>query len=183
MTQNTFCEHIVKQKRQGKLLVIKILIIALYIALEIIPTVALIALAPSFLLVPFILIVTTVVVIIYKITWKYTCIEFEYQIIDDTIIFTKIYGKTKRKNILEMPIRAFSVLGAHTAEAEKYLSELLVDKSFLFISSFDAENIYFGEFEAEGEKCIIFFEVNEATSLRLKRHAPLAIRAYERKIK
>ena len=97
MTQNTFCEHIVKQKAQGRFLIYKILLIALYVALLLLPSVAIILFAPPNLIVPFLLIIATVTFFVFKLTWKLTCLEYEYQIIDDTIIFSKIFGKTKRK--------------------------------------------------------------------------------------
>lgn len=183
MIQNAFCEHIVKQKTQGKILVYKILLAALYATLLILPSFAIILFAPPFLIVPFLLIILTLVIVIFKLTWRLTCIEYEYQIIDDTIIFSKIYGRTKRKTFVEMPIRAFEVLGKYSDESEKYLSRLLVDKSLLFISSFTADNIYFGVFEDSGEKNIIFFEINESAKAKIARYGSIALRAYDREIR
>lgn len=183
MTQNTFCEHIVRQKCQGKFLIFRILLISLYAALLILPSFAIILFAPPNLIVPFLLVIASVVFLIFKLTWKLTCLEYEYQIIDDTIIFSKIYNRSRRKCLIEMPIRAFTVLGKYTHEAEGYLSHLLVDKSYLLISSFTAESIYFGVFEADGRKCIVFFEPTESSEMKLRRFAASAIRAYEREIK
>lgn len=183
MTQNIFCEHIVKQNCKGKFLIYKILLVALYIALIILPSIAIILFSPSIFTVPLLIITASAVFLIFKLTWKLTQVEYEYQIIDDTIVFSKIYGRTKRKTVIEMPIRAFSILGKHSPDAEKYLSNLLVDKSFLFISSFNAENIYFGIFEADGQKCIIFFEITDVAEMKLRRYAPSAMRAYDREIK
>jgi hypothetical protein len=112
-----------------------------------------------------------------------TNIEYEYQLIDDTIVFTKILGRTRRRTIIEMPQKTFSLLGKYTPESEKYLSRLLVDKSFLLLSSLDAESIYFGVFEADGLTCIVYFEATETTIQRLKRYAAGAMRAYDREMK
>ncbi len=183
MQHNTFCEHIVKQKCEGKFLVFRILLIILYASLGILPSSAIILLAPTGLIVPFLLVIATVVFVIFKLTWRLTCLEYEYQIFDDSIIFSKIYGRSRRKSLIEMPIRAFSVLGKYTAESEKYLSHLLVDKNHLLISSFSADNIYFGVFDSDGKKCIVFFEATEAAETRLKRQGSSAMRAYEREIR
>lgn len=180
--QNAFCEHIVKQKTQGKLLIVKIALVCLYIALLLLPSLAIIIFAPSNLTMTFLVIIAVVVFLIFKFTWKLTSIEYEYQIIEDSIIFTKILGKTKRKTIIEMPIRAFTMLGEHSEKSEKYLSTLMVDRTYLFISSYAAESIYFGLFDAKDEKCIVFFEATDNARLKLKKYAPGAIRAYEREI-
>ncbi len=181
--QGAFCEHIVKQKAQGKFLIFKILAIAFYIALAVIPSGIIIAFAPANLTVPFLIVIAAVVFITFKLTWKYTCLEYEYQIIDDTISFTKIYGKTRRKTVIEMPMRAFTTLGAHTPESEKYLGELLVNRTYLYISSFNAENIYFGVFNANDEVCIVFFEATDTAISKLKKYGSSAMRTLEREIK
>ncbi len=183
MTQNSFCEHIIKQKCQGKLLITKIFFIALYVFLLTLPSFAIIMFAPPNLIVPFLLVIASVVFILFKLTWKFTCVEFEYQIVDDSIIFSKIYGKSKRTALIEMSIKAFNIIGAYSEESEKYLKELLVDRSYLLISSLDAENIYFGVFDADGEKCIVFFEVTDTALQKLKKYGSGAMRAYERTIK
>ena len=183
MSQSTFCEHIVKQKCQGKFLIYKILLIALYSAVAIFPSLAIIVFAPSSLTVPFLLVIATVVTILVTFTWKYTSLEYEYQIVDDTILFTKIFGKSRRVCEIEMPMSAFTVVGAHTPESEKYLSELLVDRTYLFISSFNAENIHFGVFNADDDICIVFFEATDDILFKIRRYSPGAIRAYEREMR
>lgn len=183
MTQNTFCEHIVKEKCRGKVLAFKVLLIALYISLLVFPSLFIIMRAPSSLTVAFLIVIATVVFIIFKLTWRLTNVEYEYQIIDDTIIFTKILDKTRRKTVIEMPQKKFSVLGKYTPDSEKYLSRLLVDRSFLMISSFDADNIYFGVFEADDLTCIVYFEATENAIQKLKKYASGAMRAYERELK
>ena len=183
MTHSTFCEHIVKQKCQGKFLIAKILLGALYGAIAIVPSFIIIMFAPPYLIIPFLLVIASVIFVLFRLTWKYTNVEYEYQVIEDSILFTRIIGRSKRVCDIEMPIRAFSLLGAHNPDAEKYLSELLVDRSYLFISSFNAENIHFGVFDAEGETCIVFFEATEDVLAKIRRHNPSAIRAYEREMR
>ena len=118
MTHSTFCEHIVKQKCQGKFLIAKILLGALYGAIAIVPSFIIIMFAPPYLIIPFLLVIASVIFVLFRLTWKYTNVEYEYQVVEDTILFTRIIGRSKRVCDIEMPIRAFFLLGAQKMQEE-----------------------------------------------------------------
>ncbi len=46
------------------------------------------------------------VVIAVLLTWKYTNVEYEYSFMAGTLTFSKIYGKSRRKTVLEVDIKS-----------------------------------------------------------------------------
>lgn len=183
MYDNSYYEHIVKQKREGGLLLKKIALIAAYLILLILPAFLILRFCPPFFWVPFFLVIITIVVIAYLMTWKYTNVEFEYSICGDSITFINIYGKKTRKGKLSIKIKDFSEIGKYTDAAEKHLDNVMIEKDYLFISSLDAEHLYYGLFEDDGERCIVYFECTDKALSSLKKYNPSAFRAYERETK
>ena len=48
------------------------------------------------------------VVIAILLTWKYTCVEYEYSFMAGTLTFSKIYGKSHRKVVLDFDIKSMT---------------------------------------------------------------------------
>ena len=180
MFEGSGYEHIVKQKIEGSLLAKKICLIIAYFIIFTLPSFLIISFCPIFLMVPFILVIATITVIAYLMTWKYTSVEFEYSIFGDTISFVNIYGKKSRKGKLDVDIKNFSEIGKYTEAAEKHLEEVIIDKDYLFISHLLAEHLYYGLFEDDGDKCIVYFEATDKALALLKKYNSSAFRAYER---
>ena len=176
-------EHIVKQKVEGNLLYKKICLILAYIVIFIMPLYIILTLCPVYLWVPFILVIATVTVIAVLMTWKYTNVEFEYSIVGDTISFVSIYGKKSRKGKLTIALKDFSEIGKYTDAAEKHLEEVVIDRDHLFISHLMAEHLYYGLFNDDGDKCIVYFEATDKAISLIKKYNPSAIRAYEREMR
>lgn len=176
-------EHIVKQKVEGSLLYKKICLILAYIIIFIMPLYLILTLCPLFLWVPFILVILIVTVIAILMTWKYTNVEFEYSIFGDTISFVNIYGRKSRKGKLTVAIKDFSEIGKYTDAAEKHLEEVVIDRDYLFISHLMAEHLYYGLFDDDGDKCIVYFEATDKALSLIKKYNSSALRAYERETK
>ena len=183
MFEGSGYEHIVKQKIEGSLLAKKVCLVLAYIILFTLPSFLIISFCPIFLMVPFILVIATITVIAYLMTWKYTSVEFEYSIFGDVISFVNIYGKKSRKGKLDVAIKNFSEIGKYTEAAEKHLEEVVIDKDYLFISHLLAEHLYYGLFDDDGDKCIVYFEATDRALSLLKKYNPSAFRAYEREIR
>ena len=147
------------------------------------PLFLILTLCPVFLWVPFILVIATITVIAILMTWKYTSVEFEYSIVGDTISFVSIYGKKSRKGKLSVAIKDFSEIGKYTDAAEKHLEEVVIDRDYLFISHLMAEHLYYGLFDDDGDKCIVYFEATDKALSLIKKYNFSAFRAYEREIK
>ena len=183
MFEGNAYEHIVKQKVEGNLLYKKICLILAYIIIFTMPLFLILTLCPVFLWVPFILVIATITVIAILMTWKYTSVEFEYSIVGDTISFVSIYGKKSRKGKLSVAIKDFSEIGKYTDAAEKHLEEVVIDRDYLFISHLMAEHLYYGLFDDDGDKCIVYFEATDKALSLIKKYNFSAFRAYEREIK
>ena len=183
MFEGSGYEHIVKQKVEGGLLAKKACLIIAYVILFTLPSFLIISFCPVFFIVPFILVIATITVIAYLMTWKYTSVEFEYSIFGDTISFVSIYGKKSRKGKLDVAIKNFSEIGKYTDAAEKHLEDVIIDRDYLFISHILAEHLYYGLFEKDGDKCIVYFEATDKAIALLKKYNPSAFRAYERETK
>lgn len=180
MFEGSGYEHIVKQNTEGTLFWRKVGLILAYIIIFTLPTFLILMLCPPFFYVPFILVIITLTVIAYLLTWKYTNVEFEYSIFGDTISFVSIYGKRSRKGKLDICIKDFTEIGKYTDSAEKHLDEVIIEKDHLFISGLEAEHIYYGIFEDGGEKSIVYFECTDKALALLKKYNPSAIRKAER---
>lgn len=183
MFEGSGYEHIVKQKVEGNLLYQKICLILAYIIIFVMPLYLILTLCPVYLWVPFILVITTVTVIAILMTWKYTSVEFEYSIFGDTISFVSIYGKKSRKGKLTVALKDFSEIGKYTDSAEKHLEGVVIDKDYLFISHLMAEHLYYGLFDDDGDKCIVYFEATDKALSLIKKYNPSALRAYEREMR
>lgn len=183
MLEGSAYEHIVKQKVEGNLLYKKICLILAYIIIFTMPLFLILTLCPVFLWVPFILVIATITVISILMTWKYTSVEFEYSIVGDTISFVSIYGKKSRKGKLTVAIKDFSEIGKYTDAAEKHLEGVIIDRDYLFISHLMAEHLYYGLFNDDGDKCIVYFEATDKALSLIKKYNPSAFRTYEREIK
>lgn len=180
MFEGSGYEHIVKQKVEGSLLARKVCLVIAYIMLFTLPSFLVLSLCPMSLVIPLTLIIASITVVAYLMTWRYTSVEFEYSIFGDTISFVSIYGKKSRKGKLELPIKNFSEIGKYTDAAEKHLEEVVIDKDYLFISHLLAEHLYYGLFDDDGEKCIVYFEATDKAISLLKKYNPSAFRAHER---
>ena len=180
MFEGSGYEHIVKQKVEGSLLVRKVCLVIAYIMLFTLPSFLVLSLCPMSLVIPLIIIIASITVVAYLMTWKYTSVEFEYSIFGDTISFVSIYGKKSRKGKLDVTIKNFSEIGKYTDASEKHLEEVVIDRDYLFISHLLAEHLYYGLFDEDGEKCIVYFEATDKAISLLKKYNPSAFRAYER---
>ena len=180
MFEGSGYEHIVKQKVEGGLLARKACLVIAYIMLLTLPSFLVLSFCPMSLVLPLLILIASLTVVAYLMTWRYTSVEFEYSIFGDTISFVSIYGKKSRKGKLDVAIKNFSEIGKYTDAAEKHLEEVVIDKDYLFMSHILAEHLYYGLFDDDGDKCIVYFEATDKAISLLKKYNPTAFRAYER---
>lgn len=111
--------------------------------------------------------------ILVLLTWKYTYVEFEYSFAGGTFYLAKIYGKKKRKPMLEADL-ALAVLIApcddkYIAEAER----LSPDRSVHAESSDRAPDIWMLIYDEDKDsRILVFFEADERSLKYLRHHAP-----------
>lgn len=163
-------EYIVRQKSQGDLLTKKILCIAAYVLFPIAAVILIINLFyGSLLLIPALIAVVGVEILLVFFSWRFTHIEFESVILDNRLTITTIVARSRRKISLELDIKAFYEIGLFTPEASDRMESMTLHKDYVFISSLDSENIYYGIFSEGEEQCAVYFETTPEAFSHIKR--------------
>ncbi len=152
-------EYIVRQKTEGDLLAKKILCITGYILFPVAAVILVVNLFyGSLLLIPALIAVTGVELLLIFFSWRFTHIEFESVIHDNSLTITTIVARSRRKVSLELDIKAFYEIGLFTPEASEKMEGKTLHKDYVFISSLESESIYYGIFSEGEEQCALYFE-------------------------
>ncbi len=163
-------EYIVKQKATGELLTKKMLFIMAYILFPIAAIILSVNLFyGSMLLIPALIAVVGVEILLIFFTWRFTHIEFESVILDNRLTITKIVAKSRRKISLELDIKSFYEVGLFTPEASERMEGKTLHKDYIFISSLDSDNIYYGIFSEGEDQCAVYFETTPEAFAHIKR--------------
>lgn len=173
-------EYIVKQRAEGDLLAKKIWCILGYVIFPVAAIVLIMNLFyGSFLLVPALVAVIGVEIFLIFFTWRFTHVEFECSILDNTLTITKIVARSHRKTCLELDIKAFYEIGLFTPEVSEKMESKTLDKDYIFISSLDSENIYYGIFAEGEEQCVLYFETTTEAFAHIRKLNLSAVRRAE----
>ena len=169
MNDNLNYEKIVKKHIRGGLLLLRISLIAAYVIF------AAIGFTLTFLLAKgspaLILLVGALDSVLILLTWKFTNVEFEYAVLSGYFFVSKIYGKSRRKELFEEDLSRAVMIAPYNEKYAKNANESKPDKIIEAISSQDAENVWFALFEStEKERVLIFFEADQR-ALKAFRHA------------
>ena len=163
-------EYIVRQKTEGALLTKKVFWIMTYILFPIAAIILSVNLFyGSMLLIPALIAVMGVEILIIFFSWRFTHIEYESAILDNRLTITTIVAKFRRKTSLELDIKAFYEVGLFTPEASEKMEGKTLHKDYIFISSLDSENIYYGIFAEGEEQCAVYFETTPEAFAHIKR--------------
>ena len=162
MNEFSTYEFVVKQKTEGKWILARVGMIALYVAFVLAWVVigikgfaALLALVP----------VTLWILIFF--TWRYVSVEYEYSITSGELRFSKIFGGRSRRTCLTLQLRnAVRIAPLENAEEAKKAEAYAPEREFSAISSLRAPDIYFMLFEYEFKehgktkkrRAILYFE-------------------------
>ena len=181
MSENS-CEYIIKQKNEGKVLAKKLGMIAGYVALALLLSALNLAFAPNELKPIFFIFIAVAVALIAFISWRFVCVEYEIVIGGGELTVTLIYGKSVSKRLLCRPLNSFSEIGEYDDRAFEEISKLSMQKNYVCLSSLSAPLVYYGIFEEENERHIIYFDVTERAAELLKKQNPSAFRASAKRI-
>ena len=181
MSENSF-EYIIKQKSEGNSLAKKALAIIGYLAFAVILCTLSIMLPPPYVRFPLVLISVALTALLIFITWRFLCVEFEVIIESGDIIITQIYGKSIRKQLLNLPINAFFEIGEYDDKAYEEVSKLSLQKTYICISSLSAPVVYYAVFEEDKDRCILYFDAPERSIALLKKYNSGAFRASARRL-
>lgn len=99
MADIQYYERVLKKKEpRGKLLMLALYLVILSVWFVVAIRYALNA--------AIILLIPLSILIAVLLTWKYTCVEYEYSFAAGTFTFSKIYGKSKRKTVFSADIKS-----------------------------------------------------------------------------
>ena len=109
------------------------------------------------------------------ISWKYLFLEYEYSFCQSTLTIAKIYGKRKRKAIIDVNLQKLAFIAAATDDNIQKAEHLNPEQRIISVSSEYAENIWLLVTGEENEpRILIFIEADEHTLSILKSNAPFA---------
>lgn len=113
--------------------------------------------------------------LIVLITWKYLFLEYEYAFCQGVLTISKIYGKRKRKTIIEVNLQKLTLIAPATDESIEKADRQKPDDRIICVSSEYADNIWLLLTGEENEpRHLIFIEADERSLGILKQSAPLA---------
>ena len=165
MADITSYERILKKKQ----LSLKILMIAIYV---IIASVWFVIAVRVTLNAAMILLAPLSVLIAVLLTWKYTCIEYEYSFVAGNFTLSKIYGKSRRKVMLEFEIKSLMEIFPYNARTEGKI------KGGIFINGLPGNaspNPCVCVFENDEENKVFFvLDCDEQTAKIFKFYNPVA---------
>ena len=169
MSDSAFCEILVKRKCEGSLLAARVaslfgcfVFAALWSLL-----VLLLSFSPAIILLG----ISLLAVFVY-ISLKSTVVEYEYSIVNGSLYFSKITGKTRRREIFDIDIKRIDAFDDYTSElAEKYKYDGA--KILNALSSSKVQDAKYVRFTDDGDTTYIFvFESNELMAKKLKTFNP-----------
>ena len=155
-----YAEYAVTKKAEGKNLLLRIALIALYILFAlsyfifftaVIPIVMLIALLPVF----------TWMLVFF--TWRYASVEIEYQVHSGTVMFYHIYGGRSRRKKFEYRIKDMLTVAPMDRTHEGDYTRAILIRDFRGAKS--TPDAYYFTYKKDDKTCAVFFE---ATSKTLK---------------
>lgn len=114
--------------------------------------------------------------LIVLITWKYLFVEFEYSFCQGTLSISKIYGKRKRKELLDADLHKLLFIAQATDDIIANAEQRFKPESRLIaVSSEYTDNIWLLVTGEENEPSeFIFIEADERILSILKSSAPFA---------
>ena len=110
------------------------------------------------------------------LTWKYVQVEFEYVIVGGSFQVTKIYGKRKRKLLLEIELKDALLIAPYTEGSMERAERLSPEETVMAISSADSDTIWLLVYEEDEKetRVLLFFEADDTTIRLLRRNNPHA---------
>ena len=165
-------EKLIRQKATGKELIPSLVLILCYVAWIGIGILVLTrvkftpALAVLFLALTVLLIV---------ITWKYVQVEYEYAIYSGSFFVAKIYGKKKRKELLEIDLKQAKLIAPRNEEYLEKADALNPQEIFFAVSSPKSDALWMIVYPiSEKANALLFFEADERSIAILRKENPRA---------
>lgn len=139
MDTMAYYEFVVEQKKEGVFLLRKILFLLGYILIGIgwiLVGLKTRILAPVLALAPL-----SIWVLVF-LTWKYSCIEYEYSLEAGDLNATIVYGGKKRKSVCRLKIKDCLMIAPETDKTREEASRLKPNEVVSFVSSKKETEVY-----------------------------------------
>ncbi len=118
-------------------------------------------------------VLSTVALVLF--TRKYLHVEYEYSFVSEMLIVSKIYGKRRRKTILEADLKHMLLVAPATDEHTAEVERLSPTKTVNVLSVPDSETALLAVFDEDPDtRILLFIESDERTVAFFRRHAPHA---------
>lgn len=118
-------------------------------------------------------IITTAVLVVW--TRKYLHMEYEYSFVDSSFTVSKIFGKKKRKTMLEVDVHRMLLIVPATEEHFADASRLAPTKTLYALGTPDSENAILAVWDTDkDERVALYFESDPKTVSILRRFNPQA---------
>ena len=104
------------------------------------------------------------------LTWPLAQIEWEYTLAAGTFYVAKIYGKKRRKEVLELDLTDALMIAPLTEENQRKAEERGVSTTVKAVSDPSAENVWLMLFEATPDRRTLVLVDMDETMLRILRH-------------
>lgn len=158
-------EYVVAQRKEGKWIVRRVAFVALYVLYILGLLLVVVAVPVGALMAPLLCFIPVTTWMLIFFTWRYVNVEYEYTIVSGRLTFCKIYGHRTRREMLQLMLRDCHLIApAGVREYDEKLELYAPERTFSALSSADTPDRYFATFEnADGERCVFFFEATERT--------------------
>lgn len=165
-------ERLIRRKTEGKYIWQRIGLILAYFAFFAVWLIAALRLSFNAYLVVLAVLATVLIVLF---TWRFTQVEYEYTFVSGTFYLAQIYGKRRRRAILEADLSRAILIAPYT-EAYADKAEALTPEEILWaVSSRKADNIWMLVWEEEaGKRLLLFWEADERSLRILRQYNPRA---------
>lgn len=184
MEYSQICEHTVKERIEGTQIALRIAFILLYV---LIVFVAMMLGLVWQALVPAVTVAVLIDIPLFLVTWRRTCVEYEYSMTGGVLVFSRIYGGSTRRVVFELNMREIKAAFPYgSADGTRMLSKYAPEKQFFALSSQNADvnrgkEIWCCIFDSEDEKTAAFyFELTDNAYRFLKTYAGSATAKRER---
>lgn len=116
---------------------------------------------------------STVLLVVLGI--KYLGVEYEYSFVSGDFSLAKIYGKSRRKEMLSVELSRALLVAPYEEEYVKRMEELHPDETVTAISSKNAEDVWMFLYDEDGEKhVLVLLEMDDRAYGQFRRYCPRA---------
>ena len=165
-------EKLIRQRATGRECIPRLVLLLSYVAWLCLCVLILTRLKFSAALVVLLLALTVVLILV---TWKYVQIEYEYSIYGGSFFLAKIYGKKKRKELLEIDLKHAKLIAPRTEEYLEKANAMNPQEIVWAVSSPKSEDLWMIVYPInEKQNSLLFFEADERAIALLRKENPRA---------